>query len=324
MKKFFSLIALVGVLAACQKEDLKTAFTVEPGVATIHVQAFAIDGTDITDQVSFTFDGVSGSKDYVVPNTATTGVFKKKVVVSGTWTGFDGARSIPANNDVTVPVEVLPGGKFDAEGIKLYFGKASDLEYVYTTIDHIDYDEFKTEFKYLEQSHSHAATHAAKFLYHDGKEYDGIYLMNPSEFILYGTLDYKKITGTVANGEINWVSGVEPLQFFVDLCNEVLEEVSYTPDSLNFKVSGFAMYCAYHANYSSVGTVELYRQDKLGHEPEKIADFSYTEYWGNEAGVIEAACAGHEAHYVPGHGHDDSHGHGHGSNNAGGGIVYAD
>ena len=37
MKKFFSLIALVGVFAACEPENLQTAFNVPDATATLNV-----------------------------------------------------------------------------------------------------------------------------------------------------------------------------------------------------------------------------------------------------------------------------------------------
>ena len=37
MKKFISLIALVGVFAACEPENLQTAYTVANATATINV-----------------------------------------------------------------------------------------------------------------------------------------------------------------------------------------------------------------------------------------------------------------------------------------------
>lgn len=322
MKKFFSLLALVGVLAACQKEDLKTAFKVDPGVATVHATAISIDGKDITGDVTFSYNGQNGGTSQSFYSTDVE-AFDQEVTVAAVWAGHDGKRNFTA--DQKLRVHVLPGGKADFN-VTLTLGEIIEDDYTYSIVDAIDYDASETTFYYLTESHSHAATHAAPFVYHDGKSYDGVYLMNPSEFILRGTLNYTKKEGTVANSTISWKAGVEPIAWFTDYVSNLLEvdPVTYTPASLDFTVSGFAMYCAYHAVFSAVGEAELFRTNSLG-TTESIATFSYTEFFGNEAGVIEDACVGHEAHYVPGHGHEDhGHSHGHGNSNAGGGIVYAD
>ena len=320
MKKFFSLIALVGVLAACQKENLKTAFKVDPGVATINATAISVDGKDITSDVTFSYNGQASNVFYSTESAA----FNQVVSVSAVWKGYDGARNFTAEQDI--PVHVLPGGtaKYD---VKLTLGEIVEEDCVYNIVTKEDYDASKTTFHFLTESHSHAATHDAPFVYHDGKSYDGTYLMNPSEFILRGTLNYEEKEGFVGDvADIKWADGVAPLTEFTEYVGKLLEDnpVKYTPASLPFTVSGFAMYCAYHAIYSIVPEVSFIRTNSLG-ASETIATFSYTDFWGNEAGVIEDACVGHEAHYVPGHGHEDhGHSHGHGSSNAGGGIVYAD
>lgn len=323
MKKFFSLLALVGVLAACQKEDLKTAFKVDPGVATVHATALSIVGEDITAYVTFSFNGQAGSTSQTFYSTEYE-AFDQEVSVSATWAGHDGTKSF--SDEKKVRVHVLPGGKAEYN-VVLTLGEIIDGDYSYFVHDDIDYDEFTTEFFYLAQSHNQAPTHSAPLLYHDGKEYDATYLMNPSEFILRGTLNYTTKEGRVPNTPIMWNSGVEPITYMADYVDSAFADgITYTDASLDFTVSGFAMYCAYHAVYSSVGKLSLVRINKsLEKEGTVIATCLYTEYWGNEAGVIEDACVGHEAHYVPGHGHEDhGHSHGHGNSNAGGGIVYAD
>lgn len=322
MKKFFSLLALVGVLAACQKEDLKTAFKVDPGVATVHATAISIDGKDITGDVTFSYNGQNGGTSQSFYSTDVE-AFDQEVTVSAVWKGYDKNRNF--TDEKKIRVHVLPGGKADFN-VVLTLGEIKEGDFTYNIKDAIDYDVFNTKFYFLAESHSGAATHDAPFIYHDGETYDGTYLMNPSEFILRGTLEYTQKEGIVANSTIAWMEGVEPLALFTEYVDNLLasNEVTLTPASLDFTVSGFAMYCAFHAIYSSVGEASLLRTNSLG-TTETVATFSYTEFWGNEAGVIEDACVGHEAHYVPGHGHEDpSHSHGHGNSNAGGGIVYAD
>jgi len=71
MKKFFSLIALVGVFAACQPETISTTF--EPKDAQVTIQMTAVDlatGEDVTAQTQFssTAGTVSGSTITITGN----------------------------------------------------------------------------------------------------------------------------------------------------------------------------------------------------------------------------------------------------------------
>lgn len=320
MKKFFSLLALVGVLAACQKEDLKTAFKVDPGVATVHATAVSIDGTDITSNVTFSYNGIAGGTSQTFESTMYE-AFDQEVIVSAVWTGYDKIRNFSA--DQKVRVHVLPGGKADYN-VTLILGELNDGEFTYS-ISGPETLESGFLFNCLTETHSHAAGHAAPVVYsHDGKEYDGYYFMNPTEFVLRGVVNYTKKEGVELVSDIVWTN-TDPLQNFIEFKEAWMEDgVVETPDSFNITVSAFAMYCAYHAIGYSLNKIDYVRINNLGHD-EVVGSFTYKSYDSNEAGYYEAACEGHEAHYVPGHGHEDpSHSHGHGTSNAGGGIVYAD
>lgn len=319
MKKFFSLLALVGVLAACQKEDLKTAFKVDPGVATVHATALSIDGSDITADVTFSFNGEVGSTSQTFYSTEYE-AFDQEVIVSAVWAGYDGKRNF--TKDAKVRVHVLPGGKADYN-VTLTLGEYKDDEFSYSTDDYPIEEGYK--FFFLTESHSGAVSHAATFVYHDGTEVDGKYLMNPTEFVLRGVVNYEEVYGNQVVNTLSWNSGVEPLDIFNNYYDAVTgDPLEKTPASFNITVSAFAMYCAYQAVGYQLREADFIRTNNLG-ASEVIARFTYNNYCSNEVGCVENACIGHEAHYVPGHGHEDpSHSHGHGTSNAGGGIVFAD
>ena len=318
MKKFFSLLALVGVLAACQKEDLKTAFKVDPGVATVHATAVAIDGTDITSNVTFSYNGIVGGASQQFESTAYE-AFDQEVTVSAVWKGYDNNRNF--TDEKKIRVHVLPGGKSDYN-VVLTLGEIIEGDFSYR-IDDYPLEE-GVILNYLTESHTGAVGHSAKLTYGD-KEYDGYFLMNPTEFVLRGTVNYKSRSGYKLVNDITWAQGVSPLQYFVDYKNAWVESgVDETDESFDITVSAFSMYCAYHAISYQLRQADYVRTNSLG-VSEVVASFTYNDYYGNEVGCVEDACIGHEAHYVPGHGHEDpSHSHGHGSSNAGGGIVYAD
>lgn len=71
MKKFFSLIALVGVFAACQPEKIDTTFNPDPAQVTIQMTATDLEtGDDVTSQTTFTstIGSVSGNIITIVGN----------------------------------------------------------------------------------------------------------------------------------------------------------------------------------------------------------------------------------------------------------------
>ena len=96
MKKFFSLIALVGVFAACQPEELTTVFKVEPAQLNINAEAkSAAYGFNPTDVV-FSIPAVEANSRGVIEAGTTT--------VTATY----GGKTL--SNTVSYPT-VYAGGK---------------------------------------------------------------------------------------------------------------------------------------------------------------------------------------------------------------------
>lgn len=315
MKKFFSLIALVGVFAACQKEDLKTAFSVEPAVATITAHASFIDGTALTSNISFTFDG----NDSGSGNTATFSgnqyqSLTKDITVGVKWTGYDGERNF--TDSKVVKVDVLAGGKANYD-VYFVLGTITDEDgYEYWVED--DDTVLDPKVYWLDKA------------MHEGHEYvdknygSGWYIKNASEFILRGTVDYMRKEGTDTVSDIAWCFDECRIDQFQSLYDSLEDQITETPETLNIVVSAWEAYAVCQVVTETITEYTLYRKDLNGIE-EMCGSFEGYSVTSTEAQFISFACPGHEAHWTPGHGHDDpAHSHGHGSSNAGGGIVIAD
>lgn len=315
MKKFFSLIALVGVLAACQKEDLKTAFTVEPAVATITAHAMFVDGSPLTQNLSFTFDGNDSGNQ----NTATFSgnqyqSLTKDITVGVKWAGFDGKRNF-ADSKV-VKVDVLAGGKANY-----------DVYFVLGTITDEDGYEYWVE---TEDTVLDPKTYWLDKAMHEGHEYvdetygSGWYIKNASEFILRGTVDYARKEGTDTVSEISWCFTETRVDQFQSLYDSLTDKIVETPETLDIVVSAWEAYAVCQVVTETMTDYTLYRKDLNG-AMDVCGSFTGYAVTSTEAQFISFACPGHEAHWTPGHGVDDpAHSHGHGSSNAGGGIVIAD
>ena len=327
MKKFFSLIALVGVFAACQKEDLKTAFSVEPAVATITAHAMFLDGTPLTSNVTYTFEGNdSGNGNTYTCTGSQYQSLTKSVTVTATWTGYNTECpdwALPHFTDSkTVNIDVLAGGQANYD-VYFYLGVITDEDgYTYW----IDNDETELEPKVffldkaMHEGHSFVPSEIPGLNVPEDCE-EGWYIKNATEFILRGTVDYEIWSGAAAATDLTWYTEVTRPEF-QKLYDEL--EVVKTPETLDFTVSAWADYTVFQVLESTWIDLDLYRTDENGVD-EIFGSFSMIEYNGNAAMPYEIASQGHEAHYVPGHGVDDpAHSHGHGSSNAGGGIVMAD
>lgn len=315
MKKFFSLIALVGVFAACQKEDLKTAFTVKPAEATITAHAMFVDGSPLTQNLSFTFDGNDSGNQ----NTATFSgnqyqSLTKDITVGVKWTGFDGKRNF-ADSKV-VKVNVLAGGE-----------AKYDVYFILGTITDEDGYEYLVE---TEDTVLDPKTYWLDKAMHEGHEYvdetygSGWYIKNASEFILRGTVDYARKEGTDTVSEISWCFAGIRVDQFQSLYDSLTDKIVETPETLDIVVSAWEAYAVCQVVTETMTDYTLYRKDLNG-AMDVCGSFTGYAVTSTEAQFISFACPGHEAHWTPGHGHDDpAHSHGHGSSNAGGGIVIAD
>lgn len=315
MKKFFSLIALVGVFAACQQEDLKTAFTVNPAEATINVEVSCIDPSIVMEGVTYSYNGVSAGSSYTLTAPNGTTPLNQTVEVVCTWGGVDGFHGDTKSQSVAVAV--LPGSKA-SYNVKLVLGKRTDPEgYEYEAISVQDESMTTYDTFFVDVNHE------------SGLSEKGIlYSVNNTEFVLFGKISCKEFWGTEVYAGVNWKKGVEPLAFFEELAEAFDEGRQERDGKFEFTVSAMCQFTVFQVLTTEDWTMHLLRTDANG-KTEEIADFSYWSYASSDVTYAEEAIPGHEAHYVPGHGVDDpiiSHGHSKdkGAENAGGGIVYAD
>lgn len=349
MKKFFSLIALVGVFAACQQENIRTAFSVDPAVATINLSAKCVDGTNITAKTSFTVDGTAVNGN--VATISGTNLVGKTVKVAATWTGYDGQKNFTASQDVVI--NLLAGGKGTYQADFVLGTVTLPDDYVITQIKK-SASETTTRY-FLDACHSyygyvghnsalahgwvsHGDAHEThdmshgQVVYHDGYMTGGheeifvggdlalYYVQNPTEFVVRGTVNYTEFSGEEAVDELVWYTNLRP-GFIQKIWEELDEaEIKETPKTLDIIVSGWSAYSVF-SDVTEILYDYTYTATGKNGESFKVASFSTIFKASTEANFLEWACPGHEAHYVEGHGHD-SHGTAHGSSNAGGGIVY--
>ena len=177
MKKFFSLIALVGVFAACQPEELKTIFQSSPAQLTINVSKVinSVNGADVTSGATKTPYSVTGTP--AIPAGVGT--------VSATYNGATGSLSVPypailADTDpVTIDVTVhIPGSVGD---------------YTIDVKPTIGADEVAARY-ILKEAKSHGISH-------DGS----LWLENASDYNLNDSCTYTESTGEALDGDVTVV-----------------------------------------------------------------------------------------------------------------------
>ena len=313
MKKFFSLIALVGVIAACTPEQVDTAFKLAGAKVTVNVEVVdIINGGNYTGDytVSSNFGTVSG-------NTITYQAGDSEAISGADYTvsvsGSKLAKTYSSN--FTVPA-VLAGGE---AVIRVIVPVGEPING--WTVDS-DYDEDKVtegEDVYL-LVNSHYKTHAYS---HNGID---SWYYNNSEYILEGTVDFdyaywlQEVTNIKDNNVLGFEGCVE---------NEAAAyEKDYVFDATySFKVSAWAMWNVRLINawIQAPFTVFAFKDANENGEYDKSEEYvelggfdcKATEYYIIKAIELPYPGAPGHAHYHAGHGHD-AHG---AAANAGGGLA---
>lgn len=287
MKKLFSLLALVGVIAACQPEKLETAFEVADAVAKITVTTVDLKtGQNVNATITASEGSVSGN---VVTITGNPAITARVVTVTATYEGNSNSQSVQINS-------LLAGGAADY-GVIITVGSVIDndreFSYVETASESVE------EVKYL-TSDSHEPVN------HDGK----MWFKNLSEFYLTGSVNWTSYSGAelVSVDVINedYKSVVEAYADAYDQGIVASEKV------LDITVSAWAYYTVSQTRTTTVKTFEVKADD------EKIGEFVVKMIESSEAEYEEIANPEGHGHYHAGHGH------GHGGDNAGGGIVWGE
>lgn len=307
MKKLLSLIALAGIFAACQPEELKTAFEVANAEATINVRVVdirtgAAPASGATVKAS---DGtVSGNVVKVVGSPA---LAAKSVTVTVDYLAE--YMSAAQSKSETVAIAALRAGGKASYDVTVIVGYP-DSDYTFT------YKETAagtttTSVEYFKPSDSHAET-----LTHDG----GLWVRNNSEFILTGDVAWSSYNGAVATVKSSETAYESLVKSYADAFtyNYAGGKFVATPMApLHLQVSAYCLYTAYQ-QYTKVADKEYtVYAEKAGVKPFVIGVITVNSIESSAAEYKEMADPNAHGHYVYGHGHA----HGAGSDNAGGGIV---
>lgn len=294
MKKFFSLIALVGLFAACEPEQIMTAFEVDDAVATINVKVVdVLTGDDVTSVATITASKGTVANG-VVTVTGDPAIQAQDITVTATYNGSTASMPVPVNY-------ILAGGKAEY-AVTLVVG---------TPVDGYEFEcgQAAAGQKVVITSYLGTADHNYS---HAGLEK---WVMNPTEFMLKGVVTYDSLVGQA-------VEDLEAVAGFENVVNALAEAyhqgVTQSKKAFEIKVSAYSWYTAY-SQISITAYPFAVKAVKDG-KSEVVGTFNVVLY-GTTANYKEIAIpAGYHGHghYVQGHGHAHADGS---YPNAGGGIV---
>lgn len=300
MKKFFSLIALVGVFAACQPEQVQTAFSVAGATATINVQVYSINtGAAYTDVSVSSSVGTYANGAVLIEAPQSQGLAKQDVTLT-----VKGAKLAKDYTYVATVPNVLPGGHADVNAIIIVGENGEDFTFDVVRAVKDEKEEVKDMVNTHYATHSHA---------------DSDWYINNTEFLLEGEVEYDVLSGMELVSE-DWKLGFD--QKFAEAVKNITikEKKKVETATLPITVSAYAMWRAW-ATYTTTVAEYTVKATRIGAKEELVAGtFTLNEFSSTEAEYKELAYPGAAGHYSHGHGHDA-----HGSQaNAGGGIVYGE
>ena len=321
MKKFISLIALVGVFAACEPENLQTAFTVSEATATINVTVLC---------PAPGFDPSAATVTYAWSNGATTqSITGNPAIAAGSVTvtaSYDGASR---SETVSFP-QIFAGMDAVLNATVLLPYNAGGYEVDFDVVD-----ETKTVEVYglIAAAHGHGYK-AAQTVEYGGQKYKVYMMENASEFILEDTYSWTSYDGFLVNDDL--VVNPETAADFGASVEEIYDYVEYMSymyydeieESLDFSVGAWSLYNVINPVFTTTDKIAITATPLPGSNNPALpvlGTFSIS-YLSSAAGAVEIAHPDHASHYVPHSGHYTHDGHAlHGdNNNAGGGIITAE
>ena len=317
MKKFFSLIPIVGVFAACEPENLQTAFNVADATATVNETVVCLAPDFDESEVTVTYDwSVGGSTKSIKGNPA---IEAGTVTVTATYAGATASTTVSypkifAGMDAVLTATVfLP---YNAGGYELS-----------VVWDDENAEEETHVFGLQASEHGHGYQTPQTVTFEDN-EYKVYMMQNATEFILEDSYEWETYDGYMV-GEYKLLNpDFEELAeiYFEDIVFDAgidVEEESY-----EFSVGAWSLYNVINPVtaiqtpcYIVATPIDGYNTPEIG----PVASFTTLEFF-SACGVVEMAHPDHAAHYVPHSGHYTHDGHAlHGdNNNAGGGIIEAE
>ncbi|MBP5337361.1 MAG: hypothetical protein J6Y63_07640 [Bacteroidales bacterium] len=328
MKKFFSLIALVGVIAACTPEQLSTAFKLAGAAGEINVEVVKLNGDALEGSFSITgFESLPGAAISYSGNKAVI-TFQAAESTPLSLTDLTLTASgenilFPESTKLTVP-EILAGQQTKL-ACKIRVGE--NMGDWYITMDEEDYD-YDYEIGYLVNSHYENVAYT-----HDA--FDQWYVNN-SDLLLTGTVEVPYVYGYTAGHDfvrhdyagfeqfeqdfMSWF-GMEPstIDEWIEAMSE--DDLEEGVEEEEFTVSAWSYWnyvCIQEIYYVAARLYAIKVVDQeLTDEEVDLASCKY-EFFYPMWGQIEIPSP-----TMPGHAHYEfGHGHGHGGDNAGGGISF--
>ena len=304
MKKFFSLIALVGVFAACNPEDMTTAFQVAPAEVTLNATAVCAE------------PGYTGASISYSPAQTVTGT---PVLSAGSITATATYNGATGTSTVDYPM-ILAGGSATLNTVVFIPYTPGDSDYEFT-VEEADSEATPQVFMLANAAHGHGTADSFVVTVGD-EEYEVPMLENANEFVLLDSYSYTEYEGAeFVDGEVyNDDFADTAKKFFDDAATKEIKETKVTKD---FSVSAWALYNVIQPVVTTVTSYNIVATPKAGANTPALADpviasFKMKTVDGG-AQFVEMAHPDHVSHYEAGHGH----GHGSGSN-AGGGLVEAE
>ena len=325
MKKFFSLIALVGVIAACTPEQVDTAFKLSGGKVLVDVEVVdIINGGEYSGDVSIKF--LRGGLDVTSEFTPIVGAGKhaymyqadeSEAISAGEYVvEVNGSKLAKAyTSNMAIPA-VLAGG----EAVIRVIVPVGEPINGWTVDCEFDLDKLaEGEDVYL-LANTHYQTHAYS---HNGID---TWYYNNSEYILEGTVSYDWVywLSEVSNVKDNEVLGFEGI---VENAAAYYEREYVFEDTFDFFVSAWAMWNVRVINAWAQAPGIVYAFKDADEDGEFDANEEYVELGTFDCKQTqEIECEVYELPYpgAPGHAHYH-YGHGHDAHgsaaNAGGGMA---
>ena len=309
MKKLFSLIALVGVFAACQPEDLTTAFQVAP--ASLTITATAKSAVAEFNEAHVTW---SPSQTYTAPTNAKGGVDAGSVTFTATYDGASGSA--------TVEYPAMLAGAIGTMStvVAIPYDRAG---YVISVVEGDVAAENEVKMLYS-AAHGHGYPGAVWEGEINGVSVSVPMLANDNEYVLNDSYTYTSYAGTelvadsqvVLNGE--FAGDVAASAALYD------EEIVPTEVKKTFQVSAWALYNVVNLVSSKTVTMNVVATPKDGVNTPALPNGGVVGKFqilkkDSFAQPVEMAHPDHASHYVPGHGTGHENG-----GNAGGGLVEAE
>ena len=317
MKKFFSLIALVGVFAACEPENLQTAFNVADATATVNETVVCLAPDFDPSAVTVTYDwSVGGSTKSIKGNPA---IEAGTVTVTATYAGATASTTV-SYPKIFAPMDLV----LDATIFLPYNAGGYELSVVWDD-ENAEKETHVLGLQAAAHGHGYQTPQTVPF---EDNEYKVYMMQNATEFILEDSYEWETYDGYMV-GEYELLNpDFEELAELYYYGVEFFEGIDVEEESYEFSVGAWSLYNVINPVtavktpcYIVATPIDGYNNPEIG----PVASFTALNY-SSACGVVEMAHPDHAAHYVAHSGHYTHDGHAlHGdNNNAGGGIIDAE